>query len=82
MGSPLRYRTILLFCVIYLCGMILLTCSAGLVPSWAPADGEDPTTKQTGVQRLPLRLLPFRPFRPYSFHAQDNTPLVHPLTLL
>jgi dipeptide/tripeptide permease len=45
-----RFRTILLFCVLYLAGMVVLTCCAGLVPGWAPAPGEDVTPKQTGAR--------------------------------
>jgi hypothetical protein len=50
-AAPARcsYRTILLFASVYFCGLVLLTCCAGLVPAWAPAPGADPTRRQTGA---------------------------------
>jgi len=48
------YRTILLFCCVYLLGLVMLTCCAGLVPGWAPRAGEEPTRKQTALLLLAL----------------------------
>lgn len=41
-----RFRTILLFSSIYVCGLLLLSCCAGLVPAWSPVDGEPPSRLQ------------------------------------
>ena len=43
------FRTILVFSLLYVIGMTLLTCCAGLVPTWAPAPGEPATKEQTGA---------------------------------
>ncbi len=45
-----RFRTILIFSLLYVLGMTLLTCCAGLVPSWAPAPGEPATKQQSGAR--------------------------------
>jgi peptide/histidine transporter 3/4 len=41
-----RFRTILLFSSIYVVGLLILSCCAGLVPAWSPADGEAPSRLQ------------------------------------
>ena len=46
-GALRRFRTIVSFSLLYVCGLAMLTCCAGLVPSWAPAEGEAPTARQT-----------------------------------
>lgn len=48
--------------------MILLTCSAGLVPSWSPDGSEDPTQQQTGASHR--RVAP-------RAAGTTNSPLLH-----
>ena len=44
-----RFRTILLFSSIYVVGLLLLSCCAGLVPAWSPLDGESPSRLQVSL---------------------------------
>jgi len=46
-----------LFCTIYAVGFSLLTCSAGLIPSWAPKNHEKPTQSQTASLFIALYII-------------------------
>ena len=55
--SRCSFRTILIFCLIYVLGMSLLTCSAGVIPSWAPKKGEKPTGAQSASLFMALYII-------------------------
>lgn len=51
------FRTIVIFCLIYALGMSLLTCSAGLISSWHPVNGEMPTGSQSASLYMALYVI-------------------------